>query len=117
MKKTLLIFSLLIPLYINNHWIYAKELKKTRIVKKIEKIKKQELLRLTLSILLSSKDLNNAYYVAKIGCKRFPNDPYWWKNLANICIWTGRLKEAMNTYLKLYKITKNKKYREKKMVV
>ena len=83
-----------------------------QLLNKLQKIRNEKLLKLTLNIFLASKDLKNAYLVAKVGYKRYPDNIFWLKELAKICLWTGKEKEAMNLYLKLYKKTGQSRYRK-----
>ncbi len=108
--STLILFMILICC---NLKAWSSQKVDRHVIERIEKTKKEALLKLYLDIFLASKDLSNAYYVAKIGCKRFPHESYWWKRLADICTWTNRPREAMKSYLRLYKITKKEEYKKK----
>lgn len=109
MTKVYLSIFLSVILICSNVYGVSDSMTNGSIIKGIKKTKKEELLRLYLEVFLASKDLNNAYYVAKIGCKKFAKNPYWWAKLADICIWTDRAQEALKAYLRLCEITKKRK--------
>lgn len=64
----------------------------------------EELLRLTLQVMLYSGDLKNASMIVKQGAKQFPNDPWWNEKAAEISLWNGNSSDALNYYLKFYTI-------------
>ncbi len=82
-------------------------------IKDIQTVKDPELLKLMLNSFLWSKDLKNAYRVAKKGVKLFPKSRFWLKKAGDISLWTGRIKEAEDYYYRLYLLTGDKKLRKK----
>ncbi|NIA11247.1 MAG: tetratricopeptide repeat protein [Nitrospiraceae bacterium] len=88
---------------------------KTRFMGKTPKHAKRPKLRLSpeknifkllLTIYIGNGSLKKAYVVAKKAYQYFPNDPYFLSQLARICMWTNKPREAMNYYYKLYKMGK-----------
>ena len=61
-------------------------------------------LRLLLQVFLYKGDLKDAYKVAQVGSKKYPNSYYWNQKMANICQWTNRTAEAMKYLRKMYEI-------------
>ncbi|HHG75168.1 MAG TPA: tetratricopeptide repeat protein, partial [Persephonella sp.] len=82
-------------------------------IKDIQTVKDPELLKLMLNSFLWSKDLQNAYKVAKKGVKLFPKSKFWLKKAGDISLWIGKIKEAKEYYYRLYLLAGDKKLRKK----
>jgi len=61
-----------------------------------------EELRLMYDSFLYTKDLKNAYKIAKKAVKIYPNNLAWHQKLADIALWSGDNTESMNQSIYLY---------------
>ncbi len=71
--------------------------------------KEASLEELIYEVFIYNGDLKNAYKVVKKVLKKKPFDTLWRKRLADILLWSGKSKEALKEYMKIYKKEKNKK--------
>ncbi len=78
-------------------------------INNLQQIEDKELLQLMLKSFLYANDLENAYKVAVYGYKLFPEDIYWLEQVARISLWTGRYKEAIKYFKKLYDLNPDRK--------
>ena len=62
-------------------------------------------LRLMLQVFLYNNDLKNAYKVAKIGVKNYPNSYYWNQQMAQVAQWSNRLVESMKYLKRAYDVS------------
>lgn len=76
-------------------------------LKKSFSVYDNELLKLLVQTFLGNQDLDNAYEVAKKAVELFPNDPYWLKTFGQIAIWNKKPTEGLESYLRLYQLTKD----------
>ncbi|WP_297889975.1 tetratricopeptide repeat protein [Sulfurihydrogenibium sp.] len=76
-------------------------------LKKSFSVYDNELLKLLVQTFLGNQDLDNAYEVAKKALELFPNDPYWLKTFGQIAIWNKKPTEGLESYLRLYQLTKD----------
>ncbi len=67
----------------------------------------ENLMELSYQSFVYTKDLENAYLIAKKASKIYPLDLQWKKRLAQVCMWTGRQDEAVAIYKKVYSIQKD----------
>jgi len=72
-----------------------------------------EELTLMYDSFIYSKELSNAYKIAKQGVKAFPNDISWHKRLSDVALWSGKINEALNHMLYIYKHTNDPKLASK----
>ncbi len=62
----------------------------------------EELMRLSLDVMLYNQDLPHALQIAKEGLRRFGQSPYWLQQAAQIARWMGETQLAKEYYLALY---------------
>ncbi|MEF3280075.1 MAG: tetratricopeptide repeat protein [Elusimicrobiota bacterium] len=67
----------------------------------------ENLMDLSYQSFVYTKDLENAYLIAKKATKMYPQDLKWQNRLAQVCMWTSRQEEAIKIYKKLYSIKKD----------
>ncbi|MBK3332330.1 tetratricopeptide repeat protein [Persephonella atlantica] len=79
----------------------------------VEKKADEELLKMMLNSFLWSKDLKNAYRVAKKGVKLFPSSKFWLRKAGDLSLWLSKPEEALKYYLRLYSLDKEEKLRDK----
>lgn len=72
----------------------------------------EDLLRLTLQVMLYSGDLKNALMIVQQGVNQFPSSPWWNEQAAQIALWNGNSSDALNYYLKFYTLTPTSKTRK-----
>jgi len=84
MKKLLLLFLLVSSLFAKND------------------VSDDEELRLIYNSFLYTKDLPNAYKIAKNALKQYPNSLLWHQNMADVALWSGKSNEAMDHMVYLY---------------
>jgi hypothetical protein len=64
---------------------------------------KKDLLELSYQSFVYTKDLENAYKLSKKAVSIYPESIDWQQRLFQICVWTGRMDEAMDILEKIYK--------------
>ncbi len=75
---------------------------------KEEKPKSLSLKELMYRVFIYSNDLKNAYKVAYEELKKDPKSLIWRRRVADILLWSGKSKEALREYYKIYKKSKDK---------
>lgn len=73
------------------------------------KTKEASLEELIYEVFIYNGDLKNAYRVVKKVLKKKPFNTLWRKRLAEILLWSGKSKEALREYMKIYKKEKSRK--------
>jgi hypothetical protein len=71
-----------------------------------------EELRLMLNSFLYSGDVANAYRVAKMGYKQYPNSLFWLQNIIKTAVWSNHPIEALKYKKELYSRIKKPKLRD-----
>ena len=71
--------------------------------------KEPSLTELMYRVFIYSNDLKNAYKIAYEQLKKNPKSLLWRKRVADILLWSGRSKEALDQYFIVYKETKDRK--------
>ncbi len=99
---------------------YKKKIPKAFIVKirrnlfelakeKKNLLKNPDLQELIYRVFIYNNDLKNAYKIAYEKVKENPNTLLWRKRLADILLWSGKNREALDEYFYIYKKTQDKK--------
>jgi len=103
-KYTLLLMAIL------NCSVYAEDIKYNPSFNEIKKVEKniklptdENLLKFSFQILLQTRDLENAYKLAKFAVEKFPDSIYWRKNLFMVSLWTQHLDDAYESAIFLFK--------------
>ncbi len=64
---------------------------------------KDDLLALTFSVFLQTKDLKNAYKTVKIALQKYPDSLYWHEQMAKVALWIEEFDDAHRSMLFVYK--------------
>ena len=93
---------------------HIQKKKRRKIDRKPVSQKDQEL-RLMLQVFLYKGDLKNAYKVASVAYKEYPNSYYWNQKMAEVCKWTNRSALSMKHMRFIYDIKRDPKI-EKELI-
>ncbi len=98
---------------VQNQQHYEEQPQQTTRKRKVELSQDEQELRLMLQVFLYKSDLRDAYRVAKIGVRKYPNSYYWNQKMAQIAQWSDKSDESMKYLKRVYAISHSPMIEEK----
>ena len=92
--------------------VVQKGVSPKRVHKKEKISEEEEELRLMLQTFIYSGKTKDAFSVAKIGYKRYPNSTFWNKQMSTFSKWSMQPQDALKYDLYMYRRTHDKKLRD-----